>query len=277
MPSTFDNTYHARFVEPVYDTEADRRKFQSIREADEIYELKTPGVPTQDQENAYLDFLEDSFKSDPWVTVRFRKYMAGPKRLPWQNQREIQRTYKYTFLVHWLMGGLLAWPVGVFVGRRMKMTQGGVPITPVQRFVHDFPNLEPSRLARKTFTWWSIGTAVALGYLFAKATTNPQTMQNTWYNRPDLKPYPAMVHHDEGYPRDVTNETMKQSLYKSHQAANAGQERKRSAWYRYFWSPDADWTVKENPYESTHKHDVFNSRQSLYSSLTNDFWSHMQK
>jgi hypothetical protein len=40
-------------------------------------------------ENEYMDFLEESFRSDPWIHFRFRKFMAGPKRIPWKNAREI--------------------------------------------------------------------------------------------------------------------------------------------------------------------------------------------
>lgn len=110
---------------------------------------------------------------------------------------------------------MLSWPVGVVIGRRMKHTSGGVPWYPVQRFVDDFPNVEPSRHARKTFFFWSVGTAVVLGYLLAKVHANTSKTINEWYNRPDLKPYPAMV--DESYlDRGVTWKTMMEKLYPSY-------------------------------------------------------------
>jgi hypothetical protein len=31
--------------------------------------------------------LQDEFLSEPWLTNRFKKYMAGPKRWAWKNSR----------------------------------------------------------------------------------------------------------------------------------------------------------------------------------------------
>ena len=64
--------------------------YQLRREADEVLELKAPPVPTPEMEVEYIDWLKEDFKSDPWLTYRFRKYMAGPKRIGWKNKREIQ-------------------------------------------------------------------------------------------------------------------------------------------------------------------------------------------
>ena len=55
------------------------------READEVLIEKLPPVPTPEMEVEYIDWLREDFKSDPWVTLRFRKFMAGPKRIPWKN------------------------------------------------------------------------------------------------------------------------------------------------------------------------------------------------
>ena len=140
-----------------------------------------------------MNFLEESFRSDPWITHRFRKYMAGPKRIPWKNQRDVQNAYRWNFFFHWAIGGAIFWPVAVLIGRRMKRGRGGVPAVPVQRFVEDWPNVEPARHARRVFAWYSVGSCVVFGYCFAKFCCNPQVMQNEWYNRPDLKPFAAMV------------------------------------------------------------------------------------
>jgi len=91
MPNQYDDTYHLRQAQPVYDTEKDKRYIQTQREVDGILELKPPRVPTQQDENAYMEFLKEDFMSDPWATYRFRKYMAGPKRIPWKNHRQIKR------------------------------------------------------------------------------------------------------------------------------------------------------------------------------------------
>jgi len=70
-------------------------------------------------------------------------------------------------------------------------------VVPYQRFVHDFPNLEPSHVSRITFKRWTYGSAALFGIIFAGLVTDKRILQNEWYNRPDLKPFPAMVAVDE--------------------------------------------------------------------------------
>ena len=152
-----------------------------------------------------MEFLKEDFKSDPWVTYRFRKYTANPKRIPWKNQRQLKRQHQYTFLMHWIAGAALAWPIAAFVGRRFKVTRGGVPTVTTGKFVQDFPRPEPGRVSRLTFRWYSGLTSIGLGWLFAYNTTDPfLRSSNEWYNRPDLKPFAAMV----DSPPDVTRDTM---------------------------------------------------------------------
>ena len=128
MPSQFDSTYHKRFAKPNYDSEEDKKIYQLRREADEVLELKPPPLPTPEMEVEYIDWLKEDLKTDPFVTPRFRKYAAGPKRIGWKNKREIIYQYKTTFAAHWLLGSALCWPLGVLVGRRMKHYSGGVPV-----------------------------------------------------------------------------------------------------------------------------------------------------
>jgi hypothetical protein len=100
--------------------------------------------------------------------------------------------------------------LAVWVGRRAQRYQGGVPIVPYNRFVHDFVNVDPTHLARKTFRWWFGCTIFLGGFAFAYATVESNQMRNTWYNRPDLKPFPAMVAKEE---MDVTERTMLEAHY----------------------------------------------------------------
>ena len=171
MPSTFDNTYHYRYSEAVYDTEADKKKAQINREWDEVFEQRAAPVPTQEMENEYMDFLEESLRSDPWITVRFRKYMAGPKRLPWKNYKDMLGAYRWNFTVNWAIGTAISWPLAVLIGRRMKRFKGGVPVVPMQRFNEDWPNVQPATHARRTFYYWGFGSALIMGYGFAKLFT----------------------------------------------------------------------------------------------------------
>ena len=50
MPSQFDNTYHNEYSKPVYDTYEDKIKFQTIREADEVLEVRPAREPTRTEE-----------------------------------------------------------------------------------------------------------------------------------------------------------------------------------------------------------------------------------
>lgn len=118
MPSTFDTTYHNHFRKPVFDGEADKKWYQLNKVAEEVFEVAPAPVPTQEQEIEYIDWLQEDFKSDPWVTYRFRKYTANPKRIPWKNQRRIKRQYQYTFAVNWLVGSALSWPLAAYIGRQ---------------------------------------------------------------------------------------------------------------------------------------------------------------
>ena len=191
--------------------------------------------------------------------------------------RELKRQYQYTFMAHWIVGGIAFWPIACMFGNRMKRYQGGVPVVPYQRFVHDFPNLEPTRISRNTFRNWSFLACLTAGFIFARVTVNPQQKLNVWYNRPDLKPFPAMVKENEGVPDDVTEQTMLKTAYNSKKKALAAEDRKKSSWYRYLFPWDADFNVRGNPYAEVHKHDVFNSRDGYYSTYTNKFRDHLQK
>ena len=93
MPSHYDPTYHSRFSKPTYDSEEDKKYYELKREAEEVLELRRPSLPTPEMEVEYIDWLKDSFKSDPWVHYRFRKLMASPKRIPWKNSYEVKKQY----------------------------------------------------------------------------------------------------------------------------------------------------------------------------------------
>lgn len=84
---------------------------------------------------------------------------------------------------------------------------------PTQKWLYDFPNLEPSHLSKNTFLKWFYGTCVVGGVLFAYLTVNELQTKNPWYSRPDLKPFPAMVPKEE---LDVTQRTALEAHYQSY-------------------------------------------------------------
>ena len=115
-----------------------------IREADEIFEAAVPRLPTRDEEIAYMKWLQDDFRSDPWFTIRTKKYMAGPKRWPFKNLAKLKDEYRVNFWIHFTFGAVLSYPFALAVGRRMQSYAGGVPAVPYQRWVEDWPNVKPN-------------------------------------------------------------------------------------------------------------------------------------
>ena len=84
-----------------------------------------------------------------------------------------------------------------------------------------------------------------------------------------MKPYPAMVKEPEF---DHTHDTMMKSQYVPlHETSG-----KRSPIYRFFFARDADFTIKENPYQKMHPDDIWDPRKGQYSTYSNNFGQHHQ-
>ena len=56
MPSQFDNSYHNEFSKPTYDSDKDKIWYQTMREADYVFELAPPRQPTREEELQYMDW-----------------------------------------------------------------------------------------------------------------------------------------------------------------------------------------------------------------------------
>ena len=199
MPSQIDNTYHYEFSKPTYDTVEDQIRQQRIREAEYILEPRIPDLPSREDELEYMQWLQDDIKSDPWLTPRFKKYMANPKRVPFKNMAQLKSEYRREFGWNFAFGALLGWPLAVLVGKRAQTYQGGVAVVPYQRWVQDYPNVHPTRTTWRFFRRYSMATCFVTGYAFAKYMGNENTMSNQWYTRPDLKQKAAMVKSDDVY------------------------------------------------------------------------------
>jgi hypothetical protein len=170
--------------------------------------------------------------------------------------------------VNWFVGALLCWPVAAWFGRSNKDLKSGVPAVKFHKVNYDFPNVEAGRNARKLFRFYAFGSAIVLGYCFAHCITdNTQKSQNQWYNRPDLKPKAAMVHDPQF---DHSHDTMLKGQY------NYNKERKgkASALYRYLFARDADFEMKENPYQKMHPDDIWDARKGHYSNYSDNFGEH---
>jgi len=215
--------------------------------------------------------LNDEFRSDTWITPRFRKYMASPKRWPWKNAKNAKNQYQFTFVHNAILGAVLTSPFAVWVGRRAQRTQGGVPIVPMQRYIHDFPNVDPGYHTRKTFRWWFISTCLFGGVAFAYLTVNQNQKIDPWYSRPDMRPFPAMVPKES---MDITERTMYETHYQTYRNQQYANEKKHRTWYRLLFPNDADYSVTRNPYSQTHRENIYNPANNYYARPSNHFRDH---
>ena len=87
MPSHIDSTDKQSCSTPVYEHKQDKNRYEKIREVDEVLEMSPARLANQSEEDDYVDWFAADFRSDPWLTYRFRKYTANPKRIPWKNNR----------------------------------------------------------------------------------------------------------------------------------------------------------------------------------------------
>jgi len=87
MTNTYGNEYNEVFSKPDYDSEEDKKRYQLYREADEVFEMQPPRLPNKEEEDEYMDFLANDFRSDRWLTIRKVKLTANPKRIPWKNKK----------------------------------------------------------------------------------------------------------------------------------------------------------------------------------------------
>jgi len=119
--------------------------------------------------------------------------MSGPKRHGFKNLAHLKRDYRNQYWFNFFMGAAVSWPLAILIGRRMTRSQGGVAVVPLQRFVHDHPNVHPMRTTQRYFKRWSFFTMFLCGTLAARYFTDDSMLNNDWYTRPDLKPKMAMV------------------------------------------------------------------------------------
>ena len=75
-----------------------------------------PEQPDRQTELDYMEWLQEDIKSDKWLTFRPRKLQAGPKRVPYKNYYTLKSEYRMEWAQWFLIGGIAAWPVAVWVG-----------------------------------------------------------------------------------------------------------------------------------------------------------------
>jgi len=93
--------------------------------------------------------------------------MAGPKRVPYKNKHELKLQYRWEYLMYFLGGCWLSWPIAMAVGRRAQTSAGGVAVYPVQRWIHNWPNTHPMRSTWRMFRRYVVYTLVIGGTFVA--------------------------------------------------------------------------------------------------------------
>jgi hypothetical protein len=78
-----------------------------------VSEEAIPPLPSRAEELAYLDFLEKSIGEDPIITLRPKRYSAGPMRLRWRAMTEIRHEYRKTFLKNFFTSVVLTLPLSI--------------------------------------------------------------------------------------------------------------------------------------------------------------------
>lgn len=86
------------------------------------------------------------------------------------------------------------------------------------------------------------------GCIVANKFTDDSALSNQYYTRPDLKPKAAMVKESTDYD-SVAYQQMLQQNYTQYKTNKAGEDKKKSPWYRLFRPLDADYETKVNLYD----------------------------
>ena len=196
--------------------------------------------------------------------------MSNPKRHGFKNKHKLVKRYRSEFWLNFLIGGALSYPLAVAVGKRMSVSQGGVVAAPLNRWVHNWPIVDPNYTAQKYFKRWRFATMMFCGWAFGRYMTDDSILSNRWYSRPDFKPKMAMVDLQDQTDYDpVAYEQVMDSMYGKYK-----QEHKKSALYRLLWPDFADWQPKTNLWVGRHPSTNFNPKTGEFPLSGSDYADH---
>jgi hypothetical protein len=262
MPRIVDTGYNAVLSKPNYYNDEQKSEFLNKRIQDVIFENKVPPIPTRQQELDYIENLENDFRSDKWLHLRFRKMQAGPLRSPYKRTRVLLQEYRINYFFNFCIGSLVSAPLAIWMGRRNRTTSGGVPVVYHPKNYHNFPNINPDHTARWRFRIGFYGTLIMAGWVFAEVMT-VRPFKDEYYSRPDFKPDTPMVEDTE----DIAE--AKKQFYSTVYGDGAAEKRKNiyhnSPLYRLFRPSQAEYKIRyeqrdENPYNS------YNRKRGAYPS-----------
>ena len=196
MPRAIDTSYHEVLSRPAFYDENQREEYLQKRIMKEILEPAVPPLPTRQQELDYMKTLEQEFREDRWLHSRFRKLQPGPLRRPYVKTRKLKQKYRIEYCFNFLLGATLFTPLGIFIGRRLRVTRNGVSKIYFPVNYHRFPNVNPDVYASRYFRIGFYGCLFIGGNLFASYLT-PDPFKDEYYSRPDFKPSTPMVEDSE--------------------------------------------------------------------------------
>ena len=172
MPSQFDTTYQSWLSDPKYDTVEDQIRQQKIREAEYIFEEAVPPLPSRETELEYMDWLAKDIRSDPILSNRKVKYMAGPKRVPWKNLREQREKVNGEWWSNFAFAAFLSWPLAMWIGGKFRQNTTGVNVYAKPNHCHLHPDVSFGGQTKRVFLRWSGLTILGCGFVYAQLMTD---------------------------------------------------------------------------------------------------------
>jgi hypothetical protein len=206
---------------------------------------------------------------DPIVTIRPKKFHAGPKRHSWKNLRQLKAEYRAEFWTWFCVGAAATYPLALVIGRRAQHYQGGVPAIPVARWVDEWPNVHANRTTNRFFRRYAGVSMVLGGFTFASYMADDSRLNNEWYTRPDLKPKAAMVKDDSMYDSEAYQQLL-ETNYLKHQKPDA----KKSTLYRWLRPGLADFEVRGNRFQGREVGQNYNIKTGAFPTLHHDYADH---
>ena len=116
--------------------------------------------------------------------------------------------------MYFLGGCWIAWPLAMAAGRRAQHSATGVPVYPVQRWIHNWPNVHPMRSTWRMYRRYVAYTLIIGGTFVAQSWHTRHYMRNDFYSRPDLKPKAAMVKSQNMYDEVAYQQLLEQNYWR---------------------------------------------------------------
>lgn len=270
MPKVFDSSYNSKFAKPNFYNDDQKEEYTERRLQDELFEKEIPPLPTRQMELDYLEQLEKEFKSDPWFHFRFRRIQAGPLRKPYQRYQEITGQKRAAYILNFMIAAAAISPFAIAVGRRLRYSNGGVPMFYHAKNYHNFPNVHPDHAATWRFRKGFYGILFIFGSAYAFKYTKDNRLDE-YYSRPDLKPDAIMVEDSEDFA-----DAKKDFYSHTHRAdirARNWEIIKNSPFYRLLRPNHAEYKIR---YENRREKNRYNSYDAERGAFPSDSRMHEQ-